>query len=153
MLDSGNLDMSFSGLKTAVVTVARAQAAAGGVAELPEALRAAIAAEFQQAVVDVLCAKAMGALEVTGHRTLVVAGGVGANRALRARLQEAAAARGARVHFPDLALCTDNAAMIALAGAWRLEAGEGAAAGAFTVRPRWPLVALAAAKGQGAQAA
>jgi N6-L-threonylcarbamoyladenine synthase len=143
MLDSGDLDMSFSGLKTAVMTLARDRAHNGAPADLPAALKADIAAEFQAAVVDVLCAKALAALEHTGHGRLVVAGGVGANQALRARLRAATAKRGATVHFPDLALCTDNGAMIALAGALRLEAGLGSTPGAFTVRPRWPLAELA----------
>ena len=102
-----------------------------------------VAAEFQRAVVEVLAAKAIAALEATGATRLVVAGGVGANLELRARLVAEAARRGARVYFPDLAFCTDNGAMIALAGAMRLS-GATARDGAFSVRPRWALETLAA---------
>jgi N6-L-threonylcarbamoyladenine synthase len=103
-----------------------------------------VAAEFQRAVVDVLIAKAVAALDQTGVSRLVVAGGVGANRELRARLDVEARKRGASVYFPELAFCTDNGAMIALAGALRLaRAKEGD--GAFTVRPRWELESLPAA--------
>jgi N6-L-threonylcarbamoyladenine synthase len=93
-------------------------------------------------VVDVLVAKAIAALDATGHARLVVAGGVGANRELRARLVAALARRGGQVFFPDLEFCTDNGAMIALVGALRL-AGSGAADFAFSVRPRWDLASLA----------
>ncbi len=141
MLDSGDLDFSFSGLKTAVLTVARARAGAASPAALSNAVKADIAREFQAAVVDVLCAKSLAALDATGRTRLVVAGGVGANRLLRSRLHEATVARGAQVYFPDLAFCTDNGAMIALAGALRLHANA-PAAGAFGVRPRWELRTL-----------
>jgi N6-L-threonylcarbamoyladenine synthase len=141
MLDSGDLDFSFSGLKTAVLTVARSRAGAAPAAALPDAVKADIAREFQAAVVDVLCAKSLAALDATGWNRLVVAGGVGANRLLRSRLQEATARRGAQVYFPDLAFCTDNGAMIALAGALRLRTNA-PAAGAFGVRPRWELRTL-----------
>jgi len=141
MLESGDLDFSFSGLKTAVRTVA--MRGGGAPAALPDQAKADLAAEFQAAVVDVLCAKALAALGATGHARLVVAGGVGANRALRAQLTERVASRGGQVYFPDLAFCTDNGAMIALAGALRLDA-ERPAAGGFTIRPRWPLRDLAA---------
>ncbi len=140
MLDSGDLDMSFSGLKTAVLTLARR-------APLTDRRKADIALEFQSAVVDVLASKAWRALELTGYRRLVVAGGVGANRALRTRLLHDADARGARVFFPDPVFCTDNGAMIALVGALRMEAGEcdgNAGNGAFRVRPRWELASLEA---------
>jgi N6-L-threonylcarbamoyladenine synthase len=137
MLDSGDLDFSFSGLKTAVLTAAR-RVARGDPASLGVPDKADLAREFQAAVVDVLAAKALAALDATGHRRLVVAGGVGANRALRERLVRDAARRGAHVFFPDLAFCTDNGAMIALAGALRLAHGAHAA-GPFTVRPRWEL--------------
>ncbi len=140
MIDSGDLMMSFSGLKPAVMTLVRRREAEGS---LGAAARADIAAEFQRSVVDVLVAKAAAALEATGATRLVVAGGVGANRELRARLDRDVAARGARVYFPDLAFCTDNGAMIALAGALRL-ATAAAHDGAFSVRPRWALETLAA---------
>ena len=138
MLHSGNLDFSFSGLKTAVVTAARN---AGNVCD---AVRADLAASFQQAVVDVLVAKSMAALKATHLKRLVVAGGVGANTLLRSELTAAAAKRGAQVHFPAPQWCTDNGAMIALAGALRLER-DGVAANpdlAFSVRPRWELDAI-----------
>jgi N6-L-threonylcarbamoyladenine synthase len=139
MLDSGNLDMSFSGLKTAVLTLVRRDAAAG---RLDAARRADIAREFQHAIVDVLVAKSQAALAATGRRDLVVAGGVGANRELRARLALAVERRGGRVYFPGLEFCTDNGAMIALVGALRLP-GVGPGDGAFSVRPRWDLASLA----------
>jgi N6-L-threonylcarbamoyladenine synthase len=139
MLDSGNLDMSFSGLKTAVMTLARKL---GGEGLLAEQVKADIAREFQTAVVDVLVAKALAALDVTGLRTLVVAGGVGANRELRERLVREVEKRGGLVYFPDVAFCTDNGAMIALAGAMRL-GSEQKRDGGFGVRPRWGLGELA----------
>jgi N6-L-threonylcarbamoyladenine synthase len=138
MRDSGDLDMSFSGLKTAVLTLVRRESGPQG---LDPQRAADIAREFQQAVVDVLVAKAFGALDATGDRRLVVAGGVGANRALRARLTAEAGRRGAQVFFPDLEFCTDNGAMIALVGALRLPGAPGADRG-FSVRPRWDLASL-----------
>ncbi|HAF54504.1 MAG TPA: tRNA (adenosine(37)-N6)-threonylcarbamoyltransferase complex transferase subunit TsaD [Thauera sp.] len=136
MLHSGDLDFSFSGLKTAVLNVVSAPG-------WNPADMADLAAEFQQAVVDVLCAKALAALKKVGLKTLVVAGGVGANLQLRAVLDAAVSRRGGRVHYPEPALCTDNGAMIAFAGALRLAAGEsGAQAPAVRIRPRWPLVDL-----------
>jgi len=135
-----NLDFSFSGLKTAVALAHKQTFPSNQQAALP-GMKADIAAEFQQAVVDVLVAKAMAAIEYSNLRTLVVAGGVGANRALRAALDAAAAARGYEVHYPELALCTDNGAMIAFAGALRLlgnKPGHASIEG-FSVRPRWDL--------------
>ena len=117
MLHSKDFDFSFSGLKTAVLTAATAP-------DFTPADRADLAAEFQAAAVEVLVAKAMAALRHCGLRQLVVAGGVGANLALRAALDAAAAKRKARVFYPELELCTDNGAMIAFAGAMRLMAGE-----------------------------
>jgi N6-L-threonylcarbamoyladenine synthase len=138
MHDSGDLDMSFSGLKTAVLTAVRRESAAG---TFDEARKADIAREFQAAVVDVLVGKALLALATTGHARLVVAGGVGANRELRERLSTAVRKRGGEIFFPDPAFCTDNGAMIALAGALRL-AGTPLGDGAFSVRPRWELDSL-----------
>ncbi len=136
MLNSGDLNFSFSGLKTAVLTAVRGKS-------LNDADKADLAAEFQAAAVDVLVAKALGALEKTQLNQLVVAGGVGANQWLRARLTAQAHAQGCRVFYPPLALCTDNGAMIALAGGLRLAAGQAIeATRAFTVRPRWDLEAL-----------
>jgi N6-L-threonylcarbamoyladenine synthase len=133
MLHSGDLMFSFSGLKTAVLTAARER-------ELSERERADLAAEFQEAVTEVLAAKAVVACRQSRLSTLVVAGGVGANRRLRSRLDEAAARHGIRVFYPELELCTDNGAMIAFCGAQRLLSGERQpGGGAFAVRPRWPL--------------
>ena len=137
MLHSGNLDFSFSGLKTAMVTTVR-KLGAGNVCD---AVRADLAASFQKAVVEVLVAKSMAALKAAGSKRLVVAGGVGANTLLRSELTIAAAKRGAQVHFPAPQWCTDNGAMIALAGALRLER-DGASPNpglGFDVRPRWDL--------------
>jgi N6-L-threonylcarbamoyladenine synthase len=136
MLGSGNLDFSFSGLKTAVLTYARKEAGGASPASLPESRKADIALEIQSAIVDVLVAKSLAALQATGRERLVVAGGVGANRALRERLLAAVP----EVYFPDLAFCTDNGAMIALAGAMRL--AHAADGHAFEVRPRWELASL-----------
>lgn len=140
LLHSGDLDFSFAGLKTAVLTQANRLGAG------LEARKADLAASTQAAIVDVLVRKSVAALERTGLQRIVVAGGVGANRLLRSELDLACARRGVRVHYPELALCTDNGAMIALAAAMRLQAGVQAAsmAYAFDVKPRWPLEALAA---------
>ncbi|MEY2891819.1 MAG: hypothetical protein RJA98_1727 [Pseudomonadota bacterium] len=139
LLRSGNLDFSFAGLKTAVRTQwVKLDAATQGVSEVQ---RADLAASTQQAIVDVLVKKSMSALAETGLKRLVVAGGVGANVALRRQLNAACARRQVRVHYPELALCTDNGAMIALAAAMRLQRGLAQAHTdyAFNVRPRWPL--------------
>jgi len=144
MIDSGDLDMSFSGLKTAVVT-ALSQLPAADSPDAPQA-RADLAAEFEAAVADVLVSKAMAAVRRCDSTRLVVAGGVGANRRLRERLGAEAARAGVRLHFPALQFCTDNGAMIALAGALRLRHGGAQAAvrgPAVSVRPRWPLPELA----------
>jgi N6-L-threonylcarbamoyladenine synthase len=129
MTDRPGLDFSFSGLKTQVMLAWRDS-------DQSDATRADIARGFEDAAVDTLAIKCGRALEVAGCRTLVVAGGVGANRRLRARLQEQAAASGGRVCFPPMELCTDNGAMIAFAGALRLEAGQHDDA-AIHVTPRW----------------
>jgi N6-L-threonylcarbamoyladenine synthase len=146
MIASNDLEMSFSGLKTAVMTLVQAQLSLAPT--LAPATVADIAAEFQEAVTDVLSAKAIGALDRTGLDTLVVAGGVGANLRLREKLDAAVRRRGTRVVYPPVALCTDNGAMIAWAGALRLREGslpaaatDGVARG-FGVRPRWPLDSL-----------
>jgi len=136
LLHSGNLDFSFAGLKTAVMMQVRKLGS-----PLDAATRADLAASTQQAIVDVLAAKALSALKLSGSRRLVVAGGVGANLCLRATLDAGARRLGGMVHYPPLALCTDNGAMIALAAALRLQGGLGAGDrdGVFDVRPRWPL--------------
>ena len=136
LLHSGNLDFSFAGLKTAVLTQARKFESAPC-----EQMRADLAASTQAAIVEVLVKKSLAALQATGLKRLVVAGGVGANARLREQLNAACAQRGVRVHYPELQLCTDNGAMIALAAAMRLQAGVEAPNTdyAFDVRPRWPL--------------
>jgi N6-L-threonylcarbamoyladenine synthase len=138
LLHSGNLDFSFAGLKTAV----RTQLAKLG-SNVCEQDRAHLAASTQQAIVDVLVRKSIAALAATGLTRLVVAGGVGANTQLREQLNAACARRGARVHYPELALCTDNGAMIALAAAMRLQRGRAQpqADHSFSVAPRWNLAA------------
>lgn len=133
MLHSQDLDFSFSGLKTAVLTAVRER-------PLTESDKADLALEFQEAVTEVLVAKATSALAACRLDRLVVAGGVGANRRLRSRLDEHAARAGLRVFYPELELCTDNGAMIAFCGAQRLLAGaKPSCDGSFAVRPRWPL--------------
>jgi N6-L-threonylcarbamoyladenine synthase len=138
MLRSNDLDFSFSGLKTAVLTAVKRE----GGSNVCEQARADIARGFVDAIVDVLAAKTLRALEQTGLDTLVVAGGVGANRQLRERLQRETAARHATVYFPPVDLCTDNGAMIALAGLAKLRRTDPAALArsmSFSVRPRWTL--------------
>ena len=139
MLHSGDLDFSFSGLKTAVLTQTKKLGA-----NVCEQEKADIARGFVDAAVEVLVAKSIAALKQTRLKRLVVAGGVGANRQLREALSQAAQKRGYEVHYPDLALCTDNGAMIALAGALRLARWPAQASRdyAFTVKPRWDLSSL-----------
>ena len=136
MLDRPGFDFSFSGLKTA----ARLALARAG--DDPTA-HADLARGFEEAIVDTLATKTERALRATGRRVLVVAGGVGANRRLRARLEAVATAAGARAAYPRPEFCTDNAAMIALAGHERLAAGERADLRVLA-RARWPLETLAA---------
>ena len=134
MTDRPGLDFSFSGLKTQVLLAYQAHAH-------DESAKADVARAFEDAIVDTLLIKCRRALEQTGDTRLVIAGGVGANRKLRAKLAEAAQSDGFRVYFPRLEFCTDNGAMIALAGALRLQAGlrDGAA---IKVAPRWDLESL-----------
>ena len=141
LLQRDSLDFSFAGLKTAVRT--HALRLEGSNCEQP---RADLAASTQEAIVDVLVRKTMAALERTGLSRLVVAGGVGANTLLRSRLRQECAKRQTRVHFPELALCTDNGAMIALAAAMRLQRGIAALStnAGFDVLPRWPLSVVVA---------
>ena len=140
LLHSGDLDFSFAGLKTAVLTQAKKL---GG--EL-EVRKADLAASTEAAIVEVLVKKSLAALEQTGEQRMVVAGGVGANRKLREQLNAACTKRRVRVHYPELHLCTDNGAMIAMAAAMRLQAGRQQATEvyAFDVKPRWPLGEIAA---------
>ena len=136
MLNSASLDMSFSGLKTAVLTQLQSQTFS------PQD-RADLAAEFQEAVTEVLVAKAIRATREANLDALVVAGGVGANRRLQERLAAAAGAEGITVFRPPLEFCTDNGAMVAFAAALRVGSGlwtpEHANEGRFTVKPRWDL--------------
>ena len=162
LLHSGNLDFSFAGLKTAVLVQAQRMAAShatqvgevgdavattsvngsvAGFEALPLAARCDLAASTQAAIVDVLVKKSLQALRQTGLQRLVVAGGVGANRSLRGQLNAECAKRSIRVHYPELHLCTDNGAMIAMAAAMRLQSGleQADKSYAFDVKPRWPL--------------
>jgi N6-L-threonylcarbamoyladenine synthase len=134
MLDRPGLEFSFSGLKTAVVHAIRGR-------EMTDAVRADVAEGVQLSIVETLTAKALRALEETGFDTLVVSGGVSANRSLRARLAEAARRQGARVYYPRIEFCTDNAAMIAVAGLARLQAGQHDGL-AIQARARWSLESL-----------
>ena len=137
MLHSGDLDFSFSGLKTAVLTKVRE------IGTPDDQQKADIARGFQDAIIEVLIKKSMRAVKESGLKRLVVAGGVGANRELRRQLDALAAKAGITVFYPKLEFCTDNGAMIALAGALRFQAGLSIKpAGAFAVRPRWPLAEL-----------
>jgi N6-L-threonylcarbamoyladenine synthase len=136
MLDRPGLDFSFSGLKTAALVALRGRV-------LDDELRADVARGFQEAVVDTLAEKSRRALRATGHRRLVVAGGVGANRKLRERLAVIAAASDAELYFPRTEFCTDNGAMIALAGCLRFAAMNGFdfkdQSLGLGARARWPL--------------
>ncbi|WP_291010477.1 tRNA (adenosine(37)-N6)-threonylcarbamoyltransferase complex transferase subunit TsaD [Hydrogenophaga sp.] len=157
LLHSGDLDFSFAGLKTAVLTqvkrLAHARPEGPATPALAEALseqaKADVAAGVQAAIVEVLVKKSLAALDATGLSRLVVAGGVGANARLREQLNAACARRQARVHYPELHLCTDNGAMIALAAGMRVQAGlvplgsDEVPPYAFDVKPRWPLAELA----------
>jgi len=136
LLHSGDLDFSFAGLKTAVLTQSQK------LGEQLQARKADLAASTEAAIVEVLLKKSLAALQQTGLQRLVVAGGVGANRQLRAQLNAACAKRGVRVHYPELHLCTDNGAMIAMAAAMRLQANKAVAQYdyGFDVWPRWNLV-------------
>lgn len=134
MLDRPGLEFSFSGLKTAVVHALRGR-------EVTDTVRADVAEAVQLSIVETLTAKALRALEETGLDTLVVSGGVSANRRLRSRLAEAARLEGARVYYPRIEFCTDNAAMIAVAGLARLKAGQNDGLD-IQARARWPLESL-----------
>lgn len=140
MLHSPSLDMSFSGLKTAVLT-----AVMNASDPKDPTFRRNLARGFTDAVTDVLVTKAMKAVKMTGIKRLVVAGGVSANKQLRAGLLEASRKRGVRVFFPPISLCTDNGAMIAVAGLSRLESmnetqrQSAALRYSFSAKPRWPL--------------
>jgi N6-L-threonylcarbamoyladenine synthase len=134
MTDRPGLDFSFSGLKTQVLL-------AWQNSDRADQTRVDIARGFEDAVVDTLAIKCDRALDAAGCDVLVVAGGVGANKRLRAKLQEMATARGGQVRFPRPALCTDHGAMIAFAGALRLQAGQCDDA-AVRATPRWDMATL-----------
>lgn len=153
LLYSGDLDFSFAGLKTAVLT--QVKRLVGDVPEGATVLGARVeslsaetlrnlAASIQAAITEVLVKKSLKAVQQSGLNRLVVAGGVGANRSLRDQLNAACAMSGIRVHYPELHLCTDNGAMIALAAAMRLQTGKAQPSRnyAFDVKPRWPLGSL-----------
>jgi len=140
MLHSGDLSFSFSGLKTAVLTLVREQDE-----PLADTFKADAARAFQEAIVEVLVKKSLKAMKQTGLKQLVVAGGVGANKQLRTTLDREAKRKQFRVYYPELEFCTDNGAMIALAGCLRLQSGTPAKeAGSFAVQPRWPLMEMSA---------
>ncbi len=143
MLDRAGLEFSFSGLKTAVSLAVKNLMATGAGAPLDPATRADIAAGVQEAIVDTLVTKTLRALDETGYDAVVVAGGVGANRSLRLRFGAAAQRRGAKVFYPRIEFCTDNAAMIAVAGMARLKAGDLEDLG-VRARARWPITDLGA---------
>jgi N6-L-threonylcarbamoyladenine synthase len=134
MVDRPGLEFSFSGLKTAVLHAIRGR-------EMTDALRADVAEGVQSSIVETLTIKALRALEETGLDTLVVSGGVSANSNLRARLADAARREGSRVYYPRIEFCTDNAAMIAVAGLARLKAGQHDGL-AIKARAQWPLESL-----------
>lgn len=136
MLKSGDLNFSFSGLKTAVLSLVNEQKQ-----QLTQQIKADIAFEFQEAATDILTAKCLSALRQTGLKSLIVSGGVGANKRLREKLNIETAQRKYTVSYPRLEFCTDNGAMIAFAGAMRM---QHAAIGdhSFSVRPRWDLSEL-----------
>lgn len=153
LLNRPGFDFSFSGLKTAVLNQVQKACQSSGVGlasanALDEQTRADLAAATQAAIVDILIAKSLAALDESGLTRLVVAGGVGANRRLRQHLVRACDKRRAQVFFPPVALCTDNGAMIAYAAAERLNAGfcdlSVEQSHAFTVKPRWPLAEIGA---------
>ncbi len=143
MIHSNDLEFSFSGLKTAVLTlVNKLKLATGG---LTDQQRADVAAAFEAAIAEVLTVKSLKALKQTNMQRIVVAGGVGANRQLRSVLTREANKMGAEVFYPPLELCTDNGAMIAFAAALRLSHGVASSTfenGSFAVKPRWPLADL-----------
>jgi N6-L-threonylcarbamoyladenine synthase len=150
LMHSGDLDFSFAGLKTAVLTQVKrlvgdvpegATVRGQGVESLSAQTLRDLAASVQAAIIEVLVKKSLKAVQLSGLNRLVVAGGVGANRSLRNQLNAACSKSGVRVHYPELHLCTDNGAMIALAAAMRLQTGKAQPSRnyAFDVKPRWPL--------------
>lgn len=131
MMHSDNLDLSFSGLKTAVLYTVR------DIEDLNDQVKADVAASFQQAVIDVLTKKIKKAIELTGRDEVIIAGGVAANKALRSAIKELENSMSIKVYYPDLKYCGDNAAMIAFVGS--LRSSDGVNNKASSVRARWPL--------------
>ena len=131
MMHSDNLDLSFSGLKTAVLYTVR------DIEDLNDQVKADVAASFQQAVIDVLTKKIKKAIELTRRDEVIIAGGVAANKALRSAIKELENSMGIKVYYPDLKYCGDNAAMIAFVGS--LRSSDGVNNKASSVRARWPL--------------
>ena len=134
MIHSDNLDLSFSGLKTSVLYTVR------DIENLTDQVKADIAASFQQAVIDVLTKKIKKAVEVSGRSEVIIAGGVAANKALRAAIKDLETSLGIRVFYPSLKYCGDNAAMIAFVGS--LRSSDKIEHKASYVRARWPLSEL-----------
>ena len=134
MIHSDNLDLSFSGLKTSVLYTVR------DIEDITHQIKADIAASFQQAVIDVLTKKIKKAVEVTGRSDVIIAGGVAANKALRAAIKDLETSLGIRVFYPSLKYCGDNAAMIAFVGS--LRSSDKIEHKASYVRARWPLSEL-----------
>ena len=134
MIHSDNLDLSFSGLKTSVLYTVR------DIKYITQQIKADIAASFQQAVIDVLTKKIKRAVEVTGRSDVIIAGGVAANKALRAAIKDLETSLGIRVFYPSLKYCGDNAAMIAFVGS--LRSSDKIEHKASYVRARWPLSEL-----------
>jgi N6-L-threonylcarbamoyladenine synthase len=142
MTDRPGLDFSFSGLKTFALNTIRESSDASG--NIEPQTRADIARAFEEAVVDTMVIKCRRALRQTGAKTLVLAGGVSANRRLRERIQQAIAKEGGRAYYPRPEFCTDNGAMIAYAGWQRLSSGQNEPL-RFGARPRWPMEQLESA--------
>jgi len=134
MIHSDNLDLSFSGLKTSVLYTVR------DIEDLTDQVKADIAASFQQAVIDVLTKKIKKAVEVSGRSDVIIAGGVAANKALRAAIKDLETSLGISVFYPSLKYCGDNAAMIAFVGS--LRSSDKIEHKASYVRARWPLSEL-----------
>ena len=131
MMHSDNLDLSFSGLKTSVLYTVR------DIENMTDEIKADIAASFQQAVIDVLTRKIKKAVEASGRSDVIIAGGVAANKALRAAIKDLENSLGIRVFYPSLKYCGDNAAMIAFVGS--LRSSDKIGPKASYVRARWPL--------------